>query len=364
MERKKTILFIIHRLGYGGAEKMLTFTANALAERGYQVLVYTYEDTSRHYPLHPDIRHITEERIARTRGVRRLIQLFQIRKVIKREKPSMVISFLNYPNLLTILAKLSGSAVPVVISERGDPYQYKGVFENFRSYMYRFADGWVFQTEGARDFFNSKIRSRGSIIPNPVIVEQTVHSKQKHREIAFVARFEMVQKRQDIMVQAFRKVVDRYPDMTLVFYGDGPDEQRVREMVEKLNLVGHVRFEGMVSNISERISTALMFVLTSDYEGIPNALIEAMAAGLPVIATDCSPGGARLLIENKKNGILVPRGDVDGVAQSVIYLIENEQARQDLGLQARNITERFHPSKIQEMWEDYINQILGEKHAG
>jgi len=356
---QKTILFVIHSLGYGGAEKNLTFVANGLVQRGYGVYVYTYEGATQHYALHTDIIHITEAHIPKTKGLRRLVQIFQIRKTIRKVKPDVVISFLNYPNLLSILATLC-SKTPIIIAERGDPYQGKGVFDALRHLMYRFADGAVFQTEGAKDYFSGTLRRESCVIPNPVTVRNgLVSGITRNNEIAYVARFELVQKRQDIMLWALRKVVDDYPAIRLVFYGDGPDEYKVRELVEQLNLSDYVRFAGLESNICDKIRTSRMFVLTSDYEGIPNALIEAMAVGLPVIATDCSPGGARMLIEDKVNGLLVPKGDVVAIAEAIKFLLQNEQVAESYGEKASEIVNKFTPEKIYDSWIKYINRVVG-----
>ena len=337
---------------------MLTFIANGLSERGYSVFIYTYEDTVQHYKLNENIKHMAEKKISKTRAIRRFIQVFQIKKVIKSIKPDVVISFLNNPNLLCILATLF-SKNPIIISERGDPYQGKGLFNKFRKIMYRFADGTVFQTEGARNYFGKTIRDRSTIIPNPVTIKNKSQPVlQRTNEIAFVGRFELVQKRQDLMLLAFRKVVNAYPELKLVFYGDGPDEQKVRDITKQLGLSENVCFPGLVNNVQESISGARMFVLTSDYEGIPNALIEAMALGLPVVATDCSPGGARLLIEDKKNGILVPIGDVDAIANAIIFLIENQEIAQKYGERATVIKNKVHPEKIIDMWDEYIKTVI------
>ncbi|MBD2866499.1 glycosyltransferase [Paenibacillus oceani] len=361
---QKSVLFIIHRLSYGGAEKNLTFVANELSRRGFKVQVFTYEDAVQHYPLDEDVVHLVEKNISTTRGIRRFVQIFQIKKVIKEHKPDVVVSFLNFPNLLSILATMFTST-PVIISERADPYQTNGIFDTVRQYMYRYADGAVFQTDGARDYFTKRLANKSCVIPNPVI-QKVKHEPvtERNNEIAFVARFELVQKRQDLMLLAFRKVADKYPDIKLVFYGDGPDETYVRELTERLNLTDHVRFEGVVENVAARIRNARMFVLTSDYEGIPNALIEAMSIGLPVVATDCSPGGARMLIEDKVNGCLVPKGDVDAISNSIIYYIENGQIAEEYGRKATEVVDRFTPKKIMSKWEEYINKHIGGKYAG
>lgn len=356
-----SILFIIHRLSYGGAEKNLAFVANGFAQMGYKVIVYTYEDDVKSNLLDDNVTHLAEKKVYKTRFVRRFVQFIQIKRVIKHIKPDVVISFLNFPNLFNILATFFSNTI-TVISERGDPNRSVGAFDKFRHYFYSYTDGAVFQTNGARDYFSNRLINKSCVIPNPVIAQSNGDLVcERKNEIAFVARFEMVQKRQDLMLLAFRKVVDVYPEMELVFYGDGPDEELVRDMVEQLNLSNHVRFEGVVDRVTDKIRSSKMFVLTSDYEGIPNALIEAMSVGLPVISTDCSPGGARMLINDKENGCIVQKGDSDAIADAILYLIENNHIAEEYGRNAKEIVDKFTPEKVIKMWDGYIKKILGER---
>jgi len=348
LEKNKKILFVFHKLSYGGAEKILSFVANRLAERGYKIYVYTYEGTTNYYKFDDRVILIPEYKVCKTKKIRRIVQINQIKKVVKKTNPNLIISFLNTPNLLTILAGLA-TKTPVIISERGDPYQSKGLVSKLRNHIYKFADGVVFQTYGARDYYGLRIAKKSCVIPNPVTQSISDFSVKKRNEIAFVGRFSIIQKRQDIMLLAFRKVVDIYPDIKLVFYGDGKDEQEVREIVKEMGIEKNVKFEGVVDNIYEKIKYSKMLVLTSDYEGIPNVSI-----GLPVISTDCSPGGARLLIKNSMNGILVPKGDVDAIANSIIYLLNNEHTANKYGVEAKKSIKEFNPELIFNCWEEYI----------
>lgn len=361
---KVKILFVINKLGYGGAEKMLTFLANKLSQKdsSFNVVVYTFESDTVYYKLDENVRYIPEKRIFKTRKIRRFVHFLQISNVIHKEKPSVVISFLSNPNMLSILAtRLSRTSV--IISERGDPYQAKGLLNAFVRYLYNFSDGAVFQTDGAKDYYCRALQKKSCVIPNPVtFTNKDIEEKPKKRnEIAFVARFELRQKRQDIMLFAFKKVVEIFPDVKLIFYGDGPDEQKVKDLSQQLNLSANVEFAGLVQDVRAVIEKSKIFVLTSDYEGIPNALIEAMAIGLPVVSTDCSPGGAKMLIETNVNGILVPIGDIDAIANAVLFLLSNPQIAEQYGLEATKIISKFAPTNIIDMWEQYVEKIIKGK---
>jgi len=353
---RKRILFITPLLNYGGAAKMLAALANYLASQDYIVYIYTYERNVINQPLDTKIVHIKYRRQFKLRGFRRLMQTIDIRKTIRDFAPDFVISFTDYPNLLTLLASI-GINVPVVISERGNPYiSSKGWFHRFKRYMYRFADGIVFQTEGARAFYCKSIQKKSTIIPNPVLPPDIDFQGivDRKNEIVSVGRFETFTKRQDLLIKAFKKVLDKFPETKLVFYGDGPDQKKVEAMVHEIGIDNNVVFAGVTTSIYESIRLSKIFVLSSDYEGIPNALIEAMSVGLPCVSTDCSPGGARILIDHMKNGILVPCGDADALADAIIMLLGNKNLSDQIGAEAKKIIKKFEPERIYGLWKEFI----------
>nr|WP_269438233.1 glycosyltransferase [Phosphitispora fastidiosa] len=225
---------------------------------------------------------------------------------------------------------------------------------------YIFADGCVFQTSGASRYFPKSVRRKGTVIPNFINIEKpNLHPIElRKNEIAFVARFELAQKRQDIMIKAFKLVIKKHPKVKLVFYGDGPDIDTVKTMVSEYDLSDSIVFAGVISNMDNVYRHSRLFVLTSEYEGIPNVLIEAMAYGLPVISTDCSPGGARLLIDSGVNGIIVPVNDFKKLAEAIIYLLDNPKIAEGYGAKAQEVVDRFKPAKILPMWQEYINAII------
>ncbi|QGH36260.1 glycosyltransferase [Gracilibacillus salitolerans] len=346
-------------MNYGGAGKMLSFLANNLNRLGYQVSVYTYASDNNHYFLDKEIKYIPGNKAQTSIYSKKTLPIFQMRRVIEATNPDLIISFLNNSNFLSILSAAFKN-IPVIICERSDPYNEKSLSLSFMRSFYRFASGAVFQTEGAKEYYKEIIRKKSIVIPNPVTIdrEERIPSGSKKNEIAFVARFNIKQKRQDVMVKAFYKVVETHRDIKLVFYGDGPDLLKVQEMVKEYNLSDNVFFAGKVNDVKNKLKNSRMFVLTSDYEGIPNALIEAMAVGLPVVTTNCSPGGAELLIENGKNGLIVPTGEVDKIASAILFLIERPEVAEQYGEEAQKVIEKYYPKDIIKMWTDYINDVI------
>lgn len=357
MENRK-ILFIIHDINYSGAAKMLSFIANGLSEIGYQVVVYTYAGNKPYYPLNSSIYYIPALKV-RYSYVEKLLYFIDVQKMIKRINPDIVISFLPNSNMFSIIGT-AFSKIPVIICERSDPYYEKGTFLELKRSLFKYADGAVFQTERAQRYYPKILQEKSVVIPNPVTIKKIdrIPLNKRNDEISFVGRFYIRQKRQDIMLKAFKKVAEIDKQIKLVFYGDGPDLPQIQQMAKDMNLSERVIFKGKVNDVVDSIKDSKMFVLTSDYEGIPNALIEAMAIGLPVISTDCSPGGARLLIENKKNGLLIDTNDVDKIADAILFLINNPEVADSYGIEAQKIVNKFTARNVMQLWSEYIEQII------
>lgn len=360
MEKKKIkVLFVIDFLTYGGAPKMMTEIANSLSLNGMDIKVYGYANTSYHYNFVDEVEYIPGIPLHKNFYLRHFLKVPQVRKTIKRVNPDVVISFMPNPNVLSIIGTRF-LKIPVIISERGDPAIYTGIVAKIKHFFYNFADVLVCQTEGARDCFNDRIKKKTVIIPNSVTMQQAKITpiEQRRKEIAFVGRFYTVQKRQDLMLMAFKEVLKKHPEYKLVFYGDGEDQNDIERIVEKEDIMENVIFAGRVDNVADAIKNAGIFVLTSDYEGIPNALVEAMCLGLPVVATDCTPGGARLLIEDHVNGIICSRGKADEIADAIIYMIDNPVEAEKMGIKAQKIIDKFSPNKINDLWKETVENVL------
>lgn len=349
----------MHDINYGGAAKMFAFLANGLEKLNNDVYVYTYEGNNPSYPLSKGIKYYPSKYIPKSKFLRRVLPFIGVRKHIKKIQPDVVISFLPNSNVYSVFGTLFTNCA-TIITERSDPYSEQGFLLNIKRLFYRFADGAVFQTEKAKKYYSKHIQEKSAVIPNPIskITQVQIPYDKKNNEIIHVARFDIKQKRQDLMVFAFKKVLQKYPDVKLVFCGDGKDFYKIVNLVMEEGIEDNVIFEGKVDNVLERINKAKIFVLTSDYEGIPNALAEAMAVGLPVISTNCSPGGAELLIENYKNGIIVPAGDVNGIAEAIIFLLDNPWIAEKYAKEARKITEKYSPENIIQKWDKFIEEII------
>lgn len=347
---------VMKKLRYSGAYKMFMWVAKALADRGFEVTVFTYMQNLV-TELPPNIKWIQVD--LENKGF--ISHLFAVRKVVRNVKPDCVVSFLLDANILNMLACL-GTKSRSVVCERNDPFKPKYYAMKIAKPLFRLADGAVYQLPKVAQFY-SNIKAPTAVIPNPVLCDSKIQIKpfaEREKAIVTLGRIDIFQKRHDILVRAFAKFSKMHPDYKLMIYGDGPDEKKINDLIANLNIVDNAILGGVAKNPQEVIKNASFFVMTSDFEGIPNALIEAMSIGLPCISTDCRPGGAALLIDNMKNGILVPPHNVDDLAKQMSYLVEHPTEADAMGTDAKKIVNKFAEDKIAQMWCDYLKTFQAE----
>lgn len=346
------ILFLNTNIGYGGATKIMLWLAGKLAERGDDITFLTYRDASESREIPNGVKHIhlpLETEGHSIRGLMRAVR--QLHRHIITESYDWGIAFLSPSHLRLSLASI-GTHTKILLSQRGDPYQNKNKPKSFmskiRAYAFNRADKYVFQTPQAMAYYSKSIQSRGVVIPNPVKPLKRTCERKPDNRIVNVARLDINQKRQDLLIDSFNLICKDYPEVSLHFYGDGEDEARLKEMAK-----GNERiiFEGVTNDVVRDIQNARMFVLSSDFEGIPNALIEAMALGVPSISTKCSPGGAELLINDGENGLLTPCGNAISLSEAVKVFLDNSALAERCGHTAISIKDRFLENVIFHLWE-------------
>lgn len=358
------ILFITNSLGFGGAAKILCFVAENLAIRGHSVNIVNLKTTVNKTPYE---REIDKKVIIYTiddppeNKNKNIYYISKISKIAMKTKSEVIIGFTSFPNLY---AKIVGTLlhIPSIMSERGDPSIInKSLKTKIVRFIVNHSSGGVFQTEDAMKYYGRGLRKRGIVIPNPIFIRGEIPIiKQSEREktVVSVARFDNKQKRYDIMLKAFQLFSRKHPDYVLKLYGEGEDEGKVREWVNELGLYEKVIFMGLTTQPIHDIAKDGIFIITSDYEGISNALLEAMALGIPCVSTDHTPGGARLLIQDHENGILVPAGNYQKIAEALCEYAENPELAAKCGENAKKVLDRFDPNRIIDVWEEYIRKII------
>lgn len=345
---------VIKKLRYSGAYKMFIWLAEALSERGHDITVCTYMRNEVH-SLQPGIKWVHTD----LEGRNILLQLNYVRRELKKANADLSISFLLDANILNILACM-GLKTKSVVCERNDPFKPHYTKLKIAKPLFKQADGAVFQLPKVAEYYDN-IKGHTAVIPNPVLCKTNVSIKRyKERDniIVTLGRLDIFQKRHDILIKAFSLFHFRHPEFKLLIYGDGSDEKQIRTLISKLGLEDKVLLKGVTSTPLEVIAKAKIFVLSSDFEGIPNALIEAMSIGLPCISTDCRPGGAKILIQEGKNGYIVNAGDYEALAEKMCFLVENPNAAEAVGAEAVKIKDTFSESNIITKWIDYLQPFV------
>lgn len=356
------IVFVTTSIGYGGASKMLIYVANQLCGRGHRVSVINLNITAQGVDQKVDDKVTIYDVDGRRNGFQKLKCINEIVKIAKKEKAELLIGFTLFPNVFACLAgKRLG--IPSVMSERGDPYRTIGKDFVSKAFLWIInrSKGGVFQTDGAKDFYGKGLQQRGVVIPNPIFIKGEIPSvayEDREKTVVSVGRLDNVQKRYDVMLRAFKLFGEKHPEYVLKLYGDGPDQEQIKVWAEELEIADRVRFMGLTKLPMQDTARDGMFLITSDYEGISNSLLEAMAVGLPCVSTDHTPGGARLLITDHENGLLAPVADVKRLAEAMCEFAENSELARDCGNTAKDVINRFHEKKIIDMWEAYCFQII------
>lgn len=352
----KRYIFFVGTLSNGGAERVISILASHMAAQGMPTEIVTYYDRPVFYQLHPKVMLTSVEACTGKSG--KFDNLLWLRRYFK-ENAKVVLSFLAPFNMLALLVSV-GLKTPVIVADRNDPTRVPGnvVLRKLRDFLYRFADYIVVQTKNNQQYFSAAVQKKSTVIYNPVECarEQGCALQcEKKKQIVTAGRL-LPQKNQKLLLAAFSDIAKKYPQYQLVIYGEGSEREVLEQEAQRLGIENQVVFEGKVADLHERMKSAELFVLSSDYEGMPNALIEAMCLGLPVISTKVS--GATDLIEDGKNGLLVERKDRKALAEAMERLIMEEAFRTQLAFEAAKLSEQLLPEVILKQWLEMIGRIV------
>ena len=359
---KKTIVFYIATLTRGGAERVIVSLANYFYRQGYEVWLATLEEDEGLYPIEDGIRRVVfkySQRgglLGRIRAAKRRIT--GLRRLLKTTQAQALVSFIGKTNLRAVLAAL-GTKTKVFLSVRSAPErEYAGALQRLLAKgLFCLADGIVFQSEGAKGFFPKTAQKKSRILYNPLSPEfiRPLFSGKRRDEIVTVGRMDEV-KNHALLIGAFAIVKESYPGLRLTIYGDGEQMEAVKEQARALGLSESVNLPGDCGGIAEKIQDARIFVLSSNYEGMPNAVAEAFALGIPVVSTDCPSGGAKMLIGDEERGLLVPVGDAEAMAAAILRILDHPELEEKLRAEAYHFSETLHLDKIGQMWKEYIEE--------
>ena len=351
----KRYMFFVGTLGNGGAERVISILSSRMAEQGMDVEVLTYYERPLFYKVSPKVKITAVEKC--TGKSNKLANLLWIRKYFK-QNAKVIISFLAPFNMMAIAAKL-GTGIPMIVADRNDPTKVptNKVVRKLRDFLYMFAEGVVLQTEKNKAYFNNIVQKKAAVIYNPVDMKEYAGialQTEKEKTIVSAGRL-MKQKNQKMMLNAFADVVKLYPEYKLIIYGEGPCREELEQQIQRLKVSENVLLPGNTTELYDKIKNAEIFVLSSDYEGMPNALIEAMCLGLPVISTKVS--GATDLIRHGENGLLVELDDRTGFKEAMIELLEDKEKTNKIAQNATELNGKLEVSKIMDQWIQLIQAV-------
>lgn len=354
------ILFTVGNLKKGGAERVIANLSNSFINDNEVIIVLTTIEEIE-YNLNNKIKvyRLDKENISKNFIIKNYKRLSGLKKIINNEKPDIMISFLPEPSYRLMLVKPKN--IPAIISVRNDPAkEYNTFFKKIiMKVLYDRADGFVFQTLGAKKFFPKKIQKKSVIIANPIKDEFLCKRYEGVREknIVSVGRI-TEQKNQKLLIDAFCEINKKYNDYSLKIYGTGNLENDLKTYVSTLEKKDKIYFMGKVNNIKEEIFKSTLFVLSSNYEGMPNSLMEAMAMGIPCISSNCSSGGPAFLFDNEKNGLLFEVNNKEDLIEKMEKILSNDSLANKLGKNGNEFAKKFKINEIVFQWKDFIKKII------
>ena len=354
MVNNKRIVFIIGSMRKGGAERVISILANDYAERGWQVDIIMLLDDDCEYPLNANVNLISIKNNNQSRLVGLSKWIFGIRNYVRRSSPDKIVSFIARINIITIMACI-GLNKSIIISERNDPRSdgRSIIVKLLTLILYPLANYVIFQTKWAQSCFPKGIQKKSAVISNPIQVLSKLNNV-KAKKIVAVGRL-VEQKNHALLINAFRNVNEKFPDYKLYIYGEGGLRETLLNQIRDLKLTESVILPGNVDNIHEKIADAELYVLSSNYEGLSNALLEAMMMGLPCISTNCA--GSNEVVKNGINGLLVKIGDEVELTNAICTLINDNEFSQILAKQAKVSTEHMNFQNVLRDWHKIINTM-------
>lgn len=353
------IVFIAYLHGFGGAQRQIVNVANAMSGKGHDVTVVSLSNNKECYEIAPTIRRY----FVNNWGVgplRIMGRYYGLKKILKRLNPDIVINFWFQSAYLTALMKRNMS-YKIIYSERSNPddKQYHGFLGVIRKMTLGKIDGFVFQTNAAKEYFNKDVQRRSVVIPNAVSVHRSRDKNAKKKKAIITVGRLHEQKNMPLLIKSFAMISNKHPEYQLYIYGDGELRIQLQDLINEMGLGDRVHLCGVTKDIHDKIANAEIFVLSSDYEGMPNALLEAMALGLPCISTNWAPGGIVDIIKDSDNGIIVPRDNVKELSTAMESLINDRKLLRKIAKNGLSSSKKYNPENIFKKWDNYLKMVKG-----
>ena len=359
------VLFLVQHLSGGGAERTVSYLSGYLSKNGFDTCVLSVSN-EKFYELDDSVKYVTlnipmGEKNVFDKIAKAVKRTVSVNRYISKEKPDLVFCML-YTEAKYITVKRN-KRYKLIVSERNNPDIVKSKKAiKMRNRVFSLSDGMIFQTLRAKNYFSEEFRKKGVVIPNAIgndLVYKVPEIKERTAKICAMGRLHK-QKNYPLLLNAFKEVLERHPEYNLDIYGSGAELENLIELTKSLGIADNVNFKGVKPNAIIEIADAACYVLCSSYEGMPNALMEAMAVGLPCVATDC-PNGPAELIQNGENGILIPNNDEKALVEAILKMIEDKSFAERCGACAKNILNTHGLETNAQLYLEYIKNVATER---
>jgi glycosyltransferase involved in cell wall biosynthesis len=368
------IAFVIPAMTAGGAERVAATLSNEWQKAGHAVQLVMFEapEQKSHYELRPGVdvarlNAVGTNRATVVRVLNNARRIAMLRRHLSAFVPDVTVSFMTSTNILTLLAS-AGAAWPTVVSERVHvpAHAFERVLRPLRRWVYPRADALVVQTQAMKDWAREQLGVAADVIPNPVDVDRF---RQAPGAAADNARERLVaigrldpQKGFDLLIEAFANAAGRLENWDLVIYGEGEQRSRLEALIKKFGMEGRISLPGIVRDMPAVYARATAVVHPTRYEGYPNVIAEALAAGKPIIATDC-PGGTSELLADGRFGVLIPADDGGALERALVDTLSSRERLAQLGSAARSADTLHRPAQIADRWISLFQRAIAARHG-
>lgn len=343
----KKIVFVIPNMTGGGTERVISLLSGEYVKKGIEVAIMQFAGYEHAYELDERVEDFA---IAEQSKGNPLIwgrRILNMRRYFKKNPDCHIFAFCVMGAVFSAIATM-GCKRHLLVAERNSPDSCN--MKKLRNWAYRHADVITFQTADGITYFPQDIAKKAVIIPNPIDADLPARfSGERKKKIVTVGRLHS-QKNQALLLKAFADFRERQTDYKLHIYGEGELEEPLKKLAGELGIKSDVVWHGFSQKVKEEILDSRMFVLSSDFEGISNSMLEALAMGIPTISTDCPIGGARVYIEEGKNGLLVPVGDRRALAEAMLRVAEDDALADRLSTGGAKLKDKYSPSSIAEFF--------------
>lgn len=337
------IVFIIPNMTGGGTERVISLLSQEYIRMGLDVAIMQFAGYEHAYELDDKIEDFSIAPKSSGNPIIMIQRLVDMRRYFKKNPDCLIFSFCVMGAVFSVMSTF-GMKRYILVAERSSPDSCKQV--RLRNWAYKRTNRITFQTQEGITYFPDWIKSKAIVIPNPIDAAiPKPYEGPRTKRIVSVGRLHAV-KNHELLFNAFADFSKQFPEYELHIYGQGELEQKLKEHAKDLKISDKIMWHGFRKDVTEEIKDAGMFISTSNYEGISNSMLEALAMGIPSICTDCPIGGARSYIEHGKNGLLIPVRDKEALTKAMIQIASDASFADKLSENAAGLRDKYSVNSI------------------